>query len=83
MLSDITQLLAPQGPVVSAVRTRFPNAITIYAFGSQVHGTARPDLDLLDLRTASTAMQYPVVTSHLDGFLSFYPHCVATRGSLV
>ena len=89
----ITPLLDPQGPVVAAIRTRFPNTMAVYAFGSQVHGMAGPDsdldlavlvagyadplalwdvagsladvagcpVDLLDLRAASTVMQYQVI----------------------
>lgn len=88
-------ILAPEGPVVAAIRTRFPQAIAIYAFGSQVQGTAGPGsdldlallvagyadpialwelaskltdvagcpVDLLDLRAASTVMQYQVITT--------------------
>lgn len=95
MPSVLIQQLAPLGPVVSAIHTRFPNAMAIYAFGSQVHGTAgaQSDLDLavlvtgyadplalwdaaghladvvgcpvdlLDLRAASTVMQYQVITT--------------------
>ena len=80
---------------MSAIRSRFPNAMAIYAFGSQVQGTAGPDsdldltvlvagyadplalwdvagdladivgcpVDLLDLRAASTVMQYQVITT--------------------
>lgn len=95
MPSTITQLLAPDSLVVSAIRARFPNAIAIYAFGSQIQGTAGPQsdldlavlvagyvdplvlwdvagnladlvgcpVDLLDLRTASTVMQYQIITT--------------------
>lgn len=91
----MTQTLAPDGPVVALMRARFPLAIAIYAFGSQVQGTAgaASDLDLallvagyaeplalwdtasvlaelaacpvdlLDLRAASTVMQYQVISS--------------------
>ena len=62
MRAAITHLLAPQGPVVGALRTRFPNAMAIYAFGSQVQGTAGSRSDL-DLRAASTVMQYQVITT--------------------
>ncbi len=87
--------LAPGGPVLTAIVARFPNALAVYAFGSQVQGTAGPDsdldlavlvagyadpvqlwelagsladvagcpVDLLDLRAASTVMQYQVVMS--------------------
>jgi predicted nucleotidyltransferase len=80
---------------VSAIRNRFANAMAIYAFGSQVQGTAGPQsdldlavlvagyadplalwgvagdladvagcpVDLLDLRAASTVMQYQVITT--------------------
>lgn len=79
--------------LVAAIRTRLPNAMAIYAFGSQVQGTAGPHsdldlavlvagyadplvlwdlacqladeagcpVDLLDLRAASTVMQYQVI----------------------
>lgn len=89
------KILAPEGPVVAGIRTRFPQAIAIYAFGSQVQGTAGPGsdldlallvagyadpialwelaskltdvagcpVDLLDLRAASTVMQYQVITT--------------------
>ena len=95
MLASFAQLTAPQGPVVSAIRSRFPNALAIYAFGSQVQGTSGPQsdldlavlvagyadplvlwdvagqlsdlagcpVDLLDLRAASTVMQYQVITA--------------------
>jgi predicted nucleotidyltransferase len=91
----MTQLLTPHGPVVSAIRARFLNAMAIYAFGSQIQGAAgsQSDLDLavlvagyadplllwdvagsladgvgctvdlLDLRAASTVMQYQVITT--------------------
>ncbi len=95
MQSTISQLLASDGPVVAAIRARFPHAIAIYAFGSQVQGTAGREsdldlavlvagyaeplalwdlagnladivgchVDLLDLRAASTVMQYQVITT--------------------
>ena len=87
-------MLAEDGPVVKTLRDKFPHAMAVYAFGSQVHGTAdaQSDLDLgilvagyadalalwdtasdlsgvvgwtvdlLDLRAASTVMQYQVIT---------------------
>jgi|SRR5450756_1125692 len=90
-----SHLLAVDGPLVAMVRARLPHAIAIYAFGSQIHGTAgaQSDLDLavlvagyadplvlwdvagsladvagcqvdlLDLRAASTVMQYQVITT--------------------
>jgi len=95
MVTLLNQLLAPQGPIVAAIRARFPNAMAVYAFGSQVQGTAGPGsdldlavlvagyadpvalwdasaeladlagcpVDLLDLRAASTVMQYQVITT--------------------
>jgi predicted nucleotidyltransferase len=95
MPSTIAQLLAPQGAVVPAIRAQLPNAMAIYAFGSQIQGTAGPQsdldlavlvagyadplvlwdvagsladvvgcpVDLLDLRAASTVMQYQVITT--------------------
>ena len=91
----ITLLLDPQGPIVAAIRARFTNAMAVYAFGSQVQGTAGSEsdldlavlvpgyadplalwdvagkladvvgcsVDLLDLRSASTVMQYQVITT--------------------
>ncbi len=48
MNAFLQPLLATDGPVVTAIRTRFSNAMVIYAFGSQMQGTAGPysDLDL-------------------------------------
>lgn len=95
MSRTIMTLLAAHGPVVCAIRAHFPNALAVYAFGSQVLGTAtaRSDLDLavlvagyadplllweltgslpdqvgcpvdlLDLRRATTVMQYQVITT--------------------
>ena len=86
-------LLGPNGPLVAAIRARFAQVIAIYAFGSQVAGTAGADsdldlavlvpgyadplvlwdlsgaladiagrpVDLLDMRAASTVMQYQVL----------------------
>lgn len=88
-------LLAPGGPIVTTLRARLDSAIAIYAFGSQINGTAGPQsdldlailvggyadplalwdisaaladichrpVDLLDLRAASTVMQYQVITN--------------------
>lgn len=83
--------------IVEALRVRLPDLLAVYAFGSRVQGTARPDsdldlavlvagyadpwslfelagdladlakcpVDLLDLRAASTVMQYQVITTGL------------------
>ena len=95
MSPGMPNILAPEGPVVAGIRIRFSQAIAIYAFGSQVQGTAGPGsdldlallvagyadpialwelaskltdvagcpVDLLDLRAASTVMQYQVITT--------------------
>jgi uncharacterized protein len=89
------QLLAPDGLVVTGIQSKIPDVIAIYAFGSQINGTANPEsdldlavlvagyadglvlwdlsntlsdttgcpVDLLDLRAASTVMQYQVITT--------------------
>jgi uncharacterized protein len=93
LASDITQALAPGNLIVSTLRAVWPEALAIYAFGSRIQGTARPDsdldlailvptytdtlqrwdvaqqlamalgceVDLLDMRAASTIMQYQVL----------------------
>jgi uncharacterized protein len=95
MSASISQLFSSDGPVVTAIRARLPHAMAVYAFGSQVQGTAggTSDLDLavlvagyadplvlwdlagpladiagcpvdlLDLRAASTVMQYQILTT--------------------
>lgn len=91
----MNHILASDGPIVAAIRARFPQAIAVYAFGSRVQGTAdsASDLDLavlvagyadplalwdlassladvaacpvdlLDLRAASTVMQYQIIST--------------------
>ena len=91
----MSSVLAPDGPVVTAICERLPQAMAIYAFGSQVQGTAGVgsdldlavlvsgyadplvlwdlagsladvagcEVDLLDLRAASTIMQYQVIST--------------------
>lgn len=93
-MTPISSSLAKAAPVVAAVRARFPQVMAIYAFGSQINGSAGADsdldlavllpgyadpeimwdlagnladlvacpVDLLDLRAASTVMQYQVIT---------------------
>lgn len=95
MSLSLQPLLADDGPVVTTIRARFPQTMAIYAFGSQLQGTAHPNsdldlavlvagyadplvlwdvagtladavgcqVDLLDLRAASTVMQYQVITT--------------------
>ena len=87
------QLLGSDGTVVQLMRRALPKTMAVYAFGSQVAGTAQADsdldlavlvagyadplqlwdlshqlavlagcpVDLLDLRAASTVMQYQVL----------------------
>lgn len=40
------ELLAADGPLVSRIRTAWPHTLAIYAFGSQIQGTAGPESDL-------------------------------------
>lgn len=81
--------------IIQILRNEIPNLLAIYAFGSRIQGTARPesdldlavlvagyadalllfnlagkladtigyDVDLLDLRAASTVMQYQIFTT--------------------
>jgi predicted nucleotidyltransferase len=81
--------------IVRTLQTGLPNLLAVYAFGSRINGTARPDsdldlavlvagladplalfdlageladlaecaVDLLDLRAASTVMQYQIITT--------------------
>lgn len=84
-----------QASILQHLQTQLPNLMALYAFGSRISGTARPDsdldlavlvagyadplqlfelagqladishcpVDLLDLRAASTVMQYQVITT--------------------
>jgi len=95
MVQFQTSMLATDGPVVQVIRRRIPETFAVYAFGSQVDGTAGPQsdldlallvpgyadpltlwaladqlsdivrcpVDLLDLRAASTVMQYQIITT--------------------
>lgn len=95
MTPHMLDILTPGGPVVSAIRAQLPDAMAIYAFGSQIQGTAGQNsdldlavlvagyadplmlwslssaladkahcpVDLLDLRAATTVMQYQVIIS--------------------
>jgi len=81
--------------LIQTLQARLPNLLAVYAFGSRITGTARPDsdldlavlvagyadaltlfdlagdladitgcpVDLLDLRAASTVMQYQIITT--------------------
>jgi len=93
----LADALSAQGPVVSTIRAALPQAFGVYAFGSQLAGTAQASsdldlavllagyadpvalwelagrledlvgctVDLLDLRAASTVMQYQVLQGGL------------------
>jgi predicted nucleotidyltransferase len=45
-MAHIDPGLAPDGPVVSRLRLAFPELLAVYAFGSRVQGTSRPDSDI-------------------------------------
>ncbi len=100
-MTSLANQLLDTGPgglaerLAAAVRARFPQAMAVYAFGSQVQGSAHDSsdldlavlvagyadplvlwdvsgeladiagcpVDLLDLRAASTVMQYQVITT--------------------
>lgn len=93
--AHLPHALTPDGLIVRTLRTHWPEALAVYAFGSQIQGQAGPesdldlalllpayadplvrwdvaqqlaialgcDVDLLDLRAASTVMQYQVITT--------------------
>lgn len=65
MHSRLMTMLAPDGAILASVLAKIPNLMALYVFGSQVLGSPRPesDLDLLDLRAASTVMQYQVLST--------------------
>ena len=45
-LVSLDTALAAQGPVLDSLRAAFPSCMAVYAFGSQIQGTAGPDSDL-------------------------------------
>jgi predicted nucleotidyltransferase len=45
-LPELDAALAEDGAIVTALRQAFPHALGIYAFGSMMDGTARPDSDM-------------------------------------
>lgn len=67
-----------QAVIIQTLQASLPNLLAIYTFGSRIQGTAQMDsdlglagdladvagypVDLLDLRAASTVMQYQVIT---------------------
>jgi predicted nucleotidyltransferase len=46
LATELERALAADGVLVAAVRASFPNALALYAFGSRIQGTPRPDSDL-------------------------------------
>lgn len=66
--------LAQDGPVVAALRTAFPYALAIYAFGSRTQGTARPDSDL-DLAVLVAGYAEPLQLWDLASQLAEWVHC--------
>ena len=46
MQTSPSSLLAQDGPIVALLRQRVPGLMAVYAFGSQVQGTAGPHSDL-------------------------------------
>lgn len=40
------ELLAADGPLVAHIRATWPHTLAVYAFGSQIQGTAGPESDL-------------------------------------
>ena len=67
-------LLAPDGPVVQTIKAAFPAAFAIYAFGSQVQGTAGPQSDL-DLAVLVPGYALPAQLWDLGGALAGLYEC--------
>jgi predicted nucleotidyltransferase len=66
--------LSPQGEVVRLLRSAFPEALGIYAFGSQVQGTAREDSDL-DLAVLVKGYAEPLALWNLANALTNQVGC--------
>ena len=64
----LADALSPHGPVVSAMRTALPQALAVYAFGSQLAGTAQAGSDL-DLAVLVAGYADPVALWELAGRL--------------
>ena len=69
-------LLAPDGPVVQKIKAAFPAAFAIYAFGSQVQGTAGRQSDL-DLAALVPGYASPAQLWDLGGALADVALCTA------
>lgn len=74
LTQHIDNALAPDGPVIAALRAAFPNALAIYAFGSRVHGTARLDSDL-DLAVLVAGYADPLALWDAAGELAGHLGC--------
>lgn len=69
MNTHLRALLASTGPVVERIRQQIPQTMAVYAFGSQVHGTANAQSDL-DLAVLVAGYADPLVLWSLAGELS-------------
>lgn len=69
---SLDHALAADGPVVAAIRSAFPDALAIHAFGSRIQGTARSDSDL-DLAVLVAGYADPLklwdTANHLAGIV--------------
>lgn len=64
----------PREAIVQLLRTKVPQLLAIYAFGSQVQGTAGPDSDL-DLAVLVAGYADPVTLWELSGELAAMADC--------
>jgi uncharacterized protein len=69
-----TPLLIPSEVLVDRLRQALPTLMAVYAFGSQVQGTAGPDSDL-DLAVLLPSYADPVMLWELAGDLSDVAGC--------
>lgn len=69
-----TPLSIPSEALVDRLRQALPTLMAVYAFGSQVHGTAGPDSDL-DLAVLLPGHADPVMLWELAGALSDVAGC--------
>jgi len=74
MNNDMKQLMASDGPIVSAIRARLPQSIAIYAFGSQTRGQANADSDL-DLAVLVAGYVDPLLVWDLSAKLADIAGC--------
>ena len=73
-MTPISSSLAKAVSLVAVIRTRFPQAMAIYAFGSQVNGSAGADSDL-DLAVLLPGYADPEVIWDLAGNLADLVAC--------